>query len=407
MNQGRVKNVFVTNESAANTGTDLSTITEGDVLILNSLNQNLTGSPTVNSAEGNEAIKIALGLPAGLPDSEKGFRLSSTIIGKNITSWKKEPYAAAVEQDSAIGYNGITGDLSLQAGTEYRLRLSLRDRHRMRPHRKSEWDYYYKTGDTVDKVDAALSFARKINNDTRVTRRQFVATVVFSPSSIVELTTDATLTNGSKVVVSVGHGLSVGTLLSIRNILYRVSAVPTANSFELDRNYTGVSETIDVSLTVELIATVTSVDLVGVTIQAQPVKTRSVDLYQQIKFDVNLAPVNGEIGSEQQVTTAPASQGSGTYDLVKDMEFFDAAERGITNRRLFPIDDYSPIAQPSGNYVLYTIDYYEEVNNDVAGVTRNQMTTILAFDISTAATKANAIEGILDSYIGSTGLAAV
>ena len=107
MNLNRVNSVLVTNTGGANTGTTLQNIIDGDVLIFNSLNVNLTGTPTPTSAVGNQAIYIAQGLP--LVDSKNQFRASSRIKAKNITSWEKKAFAAPVQQVMHFGFNGVDG----------------------------------------------------------------------------------------------------------------------------------------------------------------------------------------------------------------------------------------------------------------------------------------------------------
>lgn len=406
MNANNVNSVLPTNVGAANTGTSLATIVEGDVLVLNKNNTNLTGTPTPSSAAGNDAIRIALGLPAGLPDSAKGFRLSSDIKAKNVTSWTKKTYVAPVEQTDKIGYNGVSGALALSDATEYRLRITLKDRNRFMPHRATEADYYYVTAATASQIEAALAFARKINQDTKRLRGLVEATVVAGTVTLTEFTADAIVTNGSKVVTSVGHGRSVGDYVSIQDVLYKVAEVTTANIFVLDRPYTGVSETIVVLATVDKIATATVISQVGLNITGKAITTKSVDLYQQLNFTSGLAPVNGAIGDEEAVLSVPAVTGSGFWEQVRDMEFFEAGYRGITNRIQFPVSAFVPIAKAGSTYQLYVIEHFETVNTN-QGFVMNPLATVLAFDVSSAATKASAVEAILDSWMAAAGVPAV
>lgn len=406
MNSNRVNSVLVSNVGGANTGTSLASIIAGDVLVLNQNNSNLTGTPTPSSAAGNDAIRIALGLPAGLPDSDTGFRLSSLIRAKNVTSWKKATYVAPVEQVDKIGYNGTSGGLDLSDLTEYRLRIVLKDRNRFMPHRPTELDFYYTTGASASDIDAALAFARKINNDSRRLRNLIQASVVAGTTTLTELTANGTVINGSKIVTSTGHGFAVGEYISIRGILYKIAEVTNANTVVLDRPYTGVSETIAVASTVDQIASAASISQVGLNLTGQAITTKSVDLYQQLNFTSNLAPVNGKAGDEEAVLSTGATTGSGYWEQVKDMEFFEAGYRGITNRRLFPIDEFKPIAQVGATYQLYVIEHFEVVNTNM-GLTKNPLSTVLAFDVSSASTKAAAVEAILDSWMAGAGVPAV
>lgn len=406
MNANRVNTVLVTNSSAANTGTSLATIAPGDVLVLNGKNTNLTGTPTVSSADGNSIIRIALGLPEGLPDSGNKLRLSSNIIGQKITSWTKQDFAAPVEKEVYIGYNGSGNALSLAAEKEYKLEVVLFDRHRMMPHRQSGRAYFYTTGTTVDNYSAASSLAGKINSDTRYMRNKLVATVIQNGGTITEFANDAILVKGSKLVTITAHGTSVGDLVIFRNVVYKVAAITNVNGIQLDRAYSGNSETIDVSATADLAGTLATVTGYGIKIQALPVVARKIDLYQQINFTAGLSPINGVPGDEEIITENAPNFGKGYYKQVQDMEFMEAGYRGITNRTQFPIDDYTPIANSSGTYRLYTIEHSETVNNNVQ-VIENPKTTIIAFDISGGTTKAAAFEAIMDSYIASVGLPAV
>lgn len=407
MNLNRVNSVLVTNVSGANTGTSLQNIANGDMLVLNSLNANLTGSPTVSGAAGNDAIRIAQGLPA--VNGKSQFRLSSKIIGKNITSWKKKVFAAPVQQVRYWGYNGVGGALALEDSTEYRFRLRVTNsRHQVTPHQAPETSMFYTTGSTADNYAAASSFASKINaNSSRTLRAKFRAGVI-SDGAITEFgaTLVTTLINGSKVVsIAVPHSLSVGALVAFRGVVYKVAEVPTTSTLVLDRPYSGITEVIDPATTVDLVGTIVVGDY-GLKVEALAIPTKAVDLYQHTEFDGFLAPINGDLGQEETKTNVAAIVGSGYWEQVRDMEFFAAGYRGITNRVQFPIDEFNPIAISTGTYTLYVIEHYEDVNVAHNPV-RNPIQTVLAFDISGATTKAAAVEAILDSYMQSVGLAAV
>ena len=407
MHENRVENVFVTNVGTGNTGTDLTSIVAGDILIFNKKNVNLTGTPSPSSATGNEAIRLALGLPSNVPDAEKKARMSDLIPAAGVVGWKKLTYQAPVQRKVEVGGVGATDPgIVVKGDTEYRLKIVAKDRHSFTPHRQMGPAYFYTTPAGTPSqtaiLEMALQFARSINLDLRTVRIQ-VSAEVKAAGTLTELTANATVTNGSNVVTSTGHGFAVGDYASFQDVVYKVRAVVDANTIELDRLYTGASETIVVASTTDKAAKLTAPTKVGLEITGKQVKTRQVDLYQQLDFEVFLGPINGAAGEETVTKSLGFKPGMGYWEQVRDMEFFEAGRRGISNRRDFPIDPFVPIAQNTATYRQYVIEYFDKVNVGHADI-KNPKAVYLAFDISSATTKADAVEAILDSWMAGAGL---
>lgn len=408
MDVSKVDTVHVTNASGANTGTSFATMVDGDILILNSKNVNLTGTPTVVSAEGNDAIRLALGLGVDADGNQK-IRSSDLIKGKNVKAWTKAAYAAPVQAFAYIGFNGTSGALSLADATEYRFRTVVTNaRHSFLPHKQSGSDFYYITAATADNYAAASSIAAKINHASNQRGKvKFLADVLGSGAITEALTTvDTTVTKGSKTVSVVGvHGRSVGDLVVFRDVVYKVAVVNTTAIYTLDRAYSGPTETIDPDSTVDQVGTIAAGNY-GIKITAKAIPANNLDLYSQVDFDISLAPINGSAGDEETVARTGAVRGSGYWEQVRDMEILASGHLGYTNKTQFPTDGFTPRAISTGTYRIYTIEYFDDVNLGV-NVLRDVKQVMLAFDISGGTTKADALEAILDSWMASAGVAAV
>jgi len=396
----RPTQVLVTNTSGGNTGTSITTIIDGDLLVLNRALSNLTGTPTPTSGAENDAIYLALGVGAGKA------KLSNIINANLVKSWRKEVYSAPVEQVTDIGYNGTANALAMDTSKEYRLRIVFNDEDRVTPHRQTGRDYYSNTLGATDQYSRASDLAKKVNKDNNRAFRGKVIAEVTGDGAITELTMDPTLTKDSVTVAATAHSLTVGTLVVFRSVVYKVAKVVDANTFELDRPYSGATETIDVSATVDLAGTIAAGNY-GIKLKGQKVTTRSVDFYQKVSFDAALAPVNGVPGEEETVTyTTPVNIGRGFWEQVRDMEKVAASFDGFTNPRQFPSDEFTPRAVSTGTYTQYVIEYDLEHEEGLpeGNVVKTTNALVLAFDISVATTKADAVEGILDSWMAGAGL---
>lgn len=152
-NTASVTKVLATNVKAANTGTSLANIAEGDVLVLNKNMTVLSGTPKISDA-GNDTVYIALGLKDGK------FELSAPIQLKGVISAKVKPFAAHVKQKSKFVVPAPV------AGKEYQLVVIDKTEHGIHPNREGRRFYHVTaaaSGETATTL--AAKFVTLINKD--------------------------------------------------------------------------------------------------------------------------------------------------------------------------------------------------------------------------------------------------
>lgn len=405
----RVNRVLVTNVTGANTGTSIQTAVLGDILVFNRNNVNLTGTPTISSAAGNEVIRIFQGLgPA------TGV-LSHDIELRQVTSVRITPYAAPTEKSMAIGYNGTSGTLSTPVNnTEYTLVVLIKDDIRPGADQKQTRAVYsYTTDSTATKSELVSAFAAKINSDKGLNSYLSAAVLTSAAGVAVAGATSLNFTNGSNIVgitgaatsnIQVGDYLSAATGTSTPS--YRVVAV-TATQITLATAYQGPTATVAVASA--RVATAANVEAgnIGLIISSKSIGYNGIDLYQKINFDVFMSSDASTLTSsaESKTVITESFYGSGFWQQVRDMEFFAQGYLGVKNRTLWPDSQnvLSTRATAGTNYNLMVIEHFDRHNGDLQDQNQSPLTTVLAF-ANGAATKQNAVVGILESLFESAGI---
>lgn len=391
----RVKSVLVSNETGANTGTSLSTIVEGDVLVLNRAMANLTGTPTITSAADNDLIYIAIGT------GEVGeFKLSHGIQVRNISKVEKEAYSAAVKQISYIGFNGTSGTFSVENDTEYQLIVRIKDTYRIQPQRPTFHKYHILSDSTATEIEVLSSAVRKANADVNLK----VSAVLVTNGTFTALTNNATVVNGSKTVTSTAHGLAVGDLVRIGGTgatspVYLVATITDANTFELDTTYQGTSGTV-LAANIGEISAQTSY---GIQLTGKALSVKAPDLYPgELGFEVSFAP---EIGDAVTVTHSTVKDdGKGVWQQIRDEEYFAQGYDGITNRIKFPTNIPSTIAASGNQYGTIVIEHRDGHGGNFQDIMTSPLTTMIAIDTNGASTKYDAVVNIIESLAESAGI---
>jgi hypothetical protein len=390
----RVKSVLVSNETGANTGTSLATIVDGDILVLNRAMANLTGTPTITSAADNDVIYIAMGTGA-----VGEFKLSHPIQVKNISKVEKEAYAAAVKQVSHIGFNGTSGNFTVENDTEYQMIIRIMDTYRIQPQRPTFHKYNVISDSTATAIEVLSRFVKKINGDSNIK----IAASLLTNGTFTALTNNATVTNGSKTVTSTAHGLAVGDLVRIGGTtatasVYLVASVTSANIFELDTLYQGASGTVLAAN----IGKITVPTAFGIQLVGETLSVKAPDLHPgELAFKVSLAP---ELGSEATVTYSTSKDdGKGIWQQIRDLEYFAQGYEGITNRTLFPTNVPATKAASGNNYATLVIEHTDVHGGDFQNLMNSPLSTIIAIDTNGASTKYNAVVDIIESLVESAG----
>lgn len=96
-------------------------------------------------------------------DPVLGRRYSSPITGKNVRSYKGEPYRAAVAKIIAVGYNGTSGSIPVINGGEYALNIVVKTDSEVQLNHIQRFNYVADASATEDEI--ATAFVTAINSD--------------------------------------------------------------------------------------------------------------------------------------------------------------------------------------------------------------------------------------------------
>jgi len=245
-NYNNVNRVLVGDGLNSGAITALPLIKKGDLIVLNEKGNVVATNADALALPKFEKLKIALGVADG-----KAI-LSSPIQGNTVSAYNGVAFRAPAEQVDYVGYNGTANTgISITASTDYRLRIVIEDDVRIHGQRTTLQDYVYvgESGSTAsDVVDyIACLYGQKEYGQSFFQDKVIVDRI--SDGTFAALAADATVTKGSKVVTSTGHGLAVGAYVRIGGAtfgfgIYKVAEVVDANTFKLDIGYLGASEVV-------------------------------------------------------------------------------------------------------------------------------------------------------------------
>lgn len=173
-------------------------------------------------------------------------------------------YDAPVKKVMTIGYNGTSGDIGLDftgasASNTLTFGISARETTPGNQPFPIQEGYATVNSSTADEYTVLAAIVAQLNGDFDYQRTQpdrFVKAEILANGALTELTQNLTVVNGSTTITAAASiTIATGTLVSIRNTIYKVTVGGTGTSFTIDRPYQGVSETIAVGSTVDQAAT--------------------------------------------------------------------------------------------------------------------------------------------------------
>jgi hypothetical protein len=406
----RVNRVLVTNTTGANTGTNIATIINGDILIFNkTFTTALTGTPTPISAEGNDTIYIAQGIGTGK------MITSFPIVLRNVTKVTVRGYVAPAEKVLTFGYNGTSGTIAApEDNTEYALNINILDDQRIEGNRPTRQYYSYVSDASATAKELAFAFAAKVGNDNfPANTNSYVSAAVLTDGTFTALTNNATVTQYGKAVASTAHGLSAGDYVRIGGTaatvpVYKVATVVDANTFTIEGRYAGASGTVLAAN----IGAITADTVVGLQLTGKAIAFNGIDLYQKNNFIASLYATNttGFNVLSTPVETTALSYGQGYWQQVRDAEYFAQGYMGVTNRTQFP---GSVNGQPAtravvdNTYNSVVIEHYGEEETSLQRQEKYPLTTEIYFYASsapTASTKQTNFLGTLETLVEAFGV---
>lgn len=278
-----------------------------------------------------------------------------------IFSKRKTAYDAPVKQITTIGYNNTSGDLGFDfsgASNSSAVEFAVEVRETTpgnQPFPIQEGRAVV-TSSTADEYATLASIASQLNGDYDYEQNdpdRFVIAEILTDGTITEFVEDPTITNGSTTVTFAGNvTVATGAYIDIRGVVYKVATGVTAGtSLIIDRPYTGTTETIDVSTTVDLAGTVTYTS--GTT----NLGLRLTSILNESHFVVTVldgladAPI-----TYTQAWKLGSGSGDSIVELEKEGRFFDGV--GSTINAMFSEDYGEPtlFGSSTGTYDQYFID---------------------------------------------------
>ena len=390
-----VNRVIVGESAGADNGvTTLAGLGRGDILVLDSEMTPIVAAPSDNAGP-RKSFYVAVG--TGFTASP--FILSSPIFGDQVTSANSLATRAAADQVSYVGYAATgTDTLATPAiGDVAEVVVAFKDRQRLIANRQTRL-VLNAAATTVDPFDWAEDLAAQSAFSAPYADPYGVKVEVVSngtPTYLI-LTEDVTVTNGSTAIsFAADPSWSAGDLVVIRGITYSIVSADATDGV-LSRAYTGVSETIDVSVDTTATGTLATVTLYGLKISglASPFNNPEIDIYEKPVFELG---ISDSLATVATYTTA-MDLGQGIYEQVKKMEFDAQSYLGNSNLRQWPIPSFDFHAVSGVAYNVYQFTSYDEHEGDLQNMMKSPVGLTIAFS-STASSQEDDISAILDPLI--------
>jgi hypothetical protein len=279
-----------------------------------------------------------------------------------LISKVRTAYDAPVNQVTSIGYIGSGAlDLSIDftaasATNTITLGLSCRETTPGNQPFPVQEGYATVNSPTADEYTAIATIVSQLNGDYDYERTQpdrFVKAEIQMDGTRTALAANATVTNGRTLVTVTAHALTVGTLVSLANVVYKIATVVDANNFTIDRPYQGPSATITAGTSTTTASSVTYVSGTNkIGVRFTTINVESVFKVVGIG-NLYLSPVtpvtNWKLGSGSGATVAEWEK--------NDAIFFDGV--GSTRNAAFAADYGQPtlFASVSQIYDLFFLNF--------------------------------------------------
>lgn len=371
--------------------------------------------------------------------------VKSNVIKKStLTNVLRKVYAAATEQETYIGYNGTSGaiqDVATYAGDLYSVKVILQqflsgsDDERIK-------NSVYKSLSTDGQAEVALgivaslekNMSREVKNSSgnAPVISKAICNVALASDFAFDNTGDATVVKGSERIsfagaptYNTGTSLAVGDYLRIgsatdtnaavalKSNVYKVVNAVSSTVFDLDRPVTAVSGTyVDTGGNITVIPSATGQAANwGILLIGQPLPwSLKKKRYSKLRMDVQ---PNSSFGSTTMGNTTSASEGTGTYEQVAELEQFLCGYLGEEYEMGEPLlfDGATDLRLASssvagGGYDLITLEFSNTHTNFQNNVAKNELVIAVPATVPDYADSANASDDLTDVLEVLAGLGA-
>ena len=350
---------------------------------------------------GTGLITAAAALTAGVDDftpyvgtSVAGLPSKGASFSRKGVTVKSSHYAAPVKQVFAVGYTNstLTGSLNLPSIL-----------------RGAEAMFKVKDSSVVDEIDRAgdnysgyaiidgasgYSILKNLFDNLNFDEHRKVNMEIFvkGTNSFIANTADPTLINGSKIITfAADPNIATGDYITLKGATYQIASEQSATSYTLDRNYQGVSETIDISVQTTSFGTITTFTEFGF---------KLTDVNFEMFNEFSLSGIFSSATSERLVN--PLS-GNGTPSklIVKEKQTWDRVDR-IDRRWGLPNSQVDSTV----NYDQYIFSVNNDISNtDGSGYAKKSQANINFAFVTGVADTAGKNQSNFEDIVTSLGIA--
>ena len=301
-----------------------------------------------------------------------GVYTSVEIPGKAITGYYGEFYTAPEEQVSTLTNPSINYDKE----TTYWLKVL----PVLNPNRRDTFVFSWRSGKTVPtQAQILVGLANSINLKGSYDKLLRIKAEVTYDGAITALANRAVVTTGSKTITSVAHAITViGTLIDIDGVIYEVATIPSVDTLTLTSPFVGASKANAVISSVDDATT----DEFNLVITGLPFEfEEGMWNYEKGKFTISLS----EDFETQFVTTTKASKGCGTYEEIREMEYYTKNFFGndLKHHPIYPVK-YLYDSAKTKCYDKITITWENTETRNIAGNDIQSGAVVIAIPINAA-----------------------
>lgn len=407
--KNNIKSVFVIPDQEYPTiakmypGTDV-----GGVAVTNVSNEVLDATTVLDYTD----IKIVKDRGASLPLQQVRINLNDVVF------YSGQPYAAATEQVSYVGYDGTTGSMDSTADNFFIVKLEHVPNSFIYGKRPASYKYgTYQSGSSTSQVLVATGLVKSLvqnfkanrNTDWRVfaeltnagARTAATATgavtLTFTKYSKRVTATDATASTN----IVAGDYVAIDALTTTG--VYKVTAKDGSGNLTLDIPYQGETTTITAATNnIRIVEATANAANFGIKITGikQKYDVNKWRQYDKVRFNVLLENFSATINVN---TTAPY-EGLGVYEQVANDEYISWGDEGQVFVDQVPPQFREQDADSSGTYSPLIVSWVNKLPS-LIGAGENKGTVILYFD-AYVQPSGDDIPQILDAWLAQKGFAA-
>lgn len=326
MTTNNAQHVIIT-KNAARTApvTDLDSLKVGDTIVTDEAGVVMTTASTLPGTN----IKIVGRDP-------KGLLWSPTINPSNLKRYIGTAPVAAVEQLTNVGYDGVTAATAITAlnSNDYLMRVIRYDNQSVFANKQMlKFGAFTSSAAATQQAVCEGLTTSLVANFVSEPEKVIKFEIINSATSAARTGTATTFTatNGSKVVAINGTVTNAGLIGGYIRFataaaggtgkVYKITAYTASSTITLDRAFEGTSAVVAHGNVSVMTNAVAAAGNWGIVMTGLPMKfERGVFKYGKSRFEVTLSG----FGATSLAFTTAASEGTGTYEAVAEMEWFSS-----------------------------------------------------------------------------------